>query len=75
MTTLLAKRAVARKVGVNERSIDRYADDPKYQHLNFPRPAEINNRRFWVEAEVEAWLQESIAVRTAAPRSSESAAA
>ena len=57
MTTLLPKRAVAKKIGVNERSVDRYADDPRYEHLEFPKPTEVNGRRFWDEAHIETWIQ------------------
>jgi len=63
MTTLVPKRGAARKIGVNERSVDRYTDDPNYAHLNFPKPTEINGRRFWVEDEIERWIQERIRVR------------
>ena len=65
MTTLLPKRGVARKIGVNERSVDRYTDDPTYARLNFPRPAEINGRRFWIEDEIESWVQQAIRARDA----------
>jgi predicted DNA-binding transcriptional regulator AlpA len=63
MTVLLPKRASAKRCGINERSVVRYAEDERYSHLNFPKPTIINGRRFWVEAEIEAWVQARIAER------------
>jgi predicted DNA-binding transcriptional regulator AlpA len=41
----------------------RYAEDERYSHLSFPKPTIINGRRFWVEAEIEAWVQARVAER------------
>jgi predicted DNA-binding transcriptional regulator AlpA len=46
-TALLAKR-----FGVSIRTIERWLDS---ETLNFPRPVTINRRRYWIEAEIEAW--------------------
>jgi predicted DNA-binding transcriptional regulator AlpA len=41
--------------GVNVRTIDRWARDPKYSKLDFPQPLKIGRRPLWDEAELEAW--------------------
>ena len=40
--------------GVSDMSLWRWGHDPK---LNFPKPTNIRNRRYWREFELLAWLE------------------
>jgi predicted DNA-binding transcriptional regulator AlpA len=48
----LQTRDLCARYGVSDRSIDRWLAD---ERLNFPRPMRINGRRFWSEADVDAF--------------------
>lgn len=59
------KRQVAEKCGGKALcTIDRWANDPRYAHLNFPKPFRIgDNSAVWDEHEIDAWLAERAATR------------
>ena len=45
-------------------TVDRWADDPSYAHLNFPKKVHLGaNSVGFVEAEVTAWLEARAALR------------
>jgi predicted DNA-binding transcriptional regulator AlpA len=51
-TRMLGIRAVMERYGVSDRSIDRWTANPD---LGFPKPTYILRRRFWPEAELDAF--------------------
>lgn len=40
--------------GVSRMTLHRWLNNPD---LNFPRPAYVNNRRYWRRSEIVAWLE------------------
>jgi len=60
---LLPARKVQERFDVVDRTLDRWVSDPR---LQFPRPVVINRRRYFVEAEIEAFEQRRRAEATAA---------
>ena len=65
MTKLLSKKQVRERVGFSFAHIQRMTSDPEYARFRFPRPCHIGFRVFWVEQEIEDWLQTQLAKRTA----------
>jgi DNA-binding transcriptional MerR regulator len=57
-TDLLPDPEVARRYGVNPRTLFRWDDQPA---LNFPRPIRINNRKYRRLHELESWERERVA--------------
>jgi predicted DNA-binding transcriptional regulator AlpA len=51
---LTAKQICNRFGGISEMALWRWLQDP---NLAFPKPFMINSRRYWVEAEIDAWLE------------------
>lgn len=51
-TDLLPRRLVAERYNVTTRTVCRWENDPD---LGFPRPIEINTRRYYRAAELTAW--------------------
>lgn len=52
------KLAVAHKCGGKSRAtIDRWANNPRYAHLGFPKPFRISGSTVWDEADVDRWLE------------------
>jgi hypothetical protein len=51
-TRRLPTRQVCARYFVSDRTIDRWTADPK---LKFPQPQWINGRRYWDEAELDAF--------------------
>ena len=48
-------------------TVDRWADDPRYAHLNFPKKVRLGDGSVgFVEAEVDAWLEARAALRDSA---------
>lgn len=58
MSRFLSKKAVREKVGLSNATIDRMEKDGR-----FPKRVTIGFRVFWVEAEIEAWMQLRIIAR------------
>lgn len=56
MEDKLITTSVVRKLcgGISETSLSRRLNRPE---LKFPRPRYVGARRYWVEAEVTAWLR------------------
>jgi predicted DNA-binding transcriptional regulator AlpA len=48
----LPTRAVMSRYGVSDRTVDRWVADP---NLKFPKPIYIQRRRYWDEAELDAF--------------------
>lgn len=36
----------------------RLCNDPKYQHLKFPKPIKIMNRNYWKQSQIVGWISE-----------------
>jgi prophage regulatory protein len=54
---MLRKANTAKKCGVVTRTIDRWAFEPAYAHLNFPKPIQLGpNSVAWFEHEIDEWL-------------------
>lgn len=50
---LIPARLVWKRFNISDRTLDRWLNRPE---LGFPRPAAvINGRRYWDEAELDAW--------------------
>ncbi len=62
---ILRRSATAERCGnVALITVDRWADDPRYAHLNFPKKVHLgDNSCGFVEAEVDAWLEARAAER------------
>jgi prophage regulatory protein len=55
--TILRKGKTAAKCGVVPRTIDRWASNPKYAHLGFPKPVKLGDNSIgFFEHEIESWL-------------------
>ena len=64
---ILRPKATAVKCGVVPITIRRWATDPKYARMNFPKPVELGeNSVGFVEAEIDAWLEARAAEREVA---------
>ncbi len=54
---ILRRKATAKKIGVTTVTIDRWSSDPKYAHLNFPKPIPLgDNSVGHIEEELDEWL-------------------
>ena len=61
---IIRPKATAVKCGVAPITIHRWATDPKYEHLNFPKKIRLSeNSVGFIEAEVEAFLESRAAKR------------
>ena len=59
--------ATARKCGVNRMTVYRWATQPEYAHMGFPKPVTLGaNSVGFIEAEVDAWLETQAAKRDGA---------
>jgi prophage regulatory protein len=57
-----------RKCGVNRMTLYRWATQPAYSHMNFPKPVTLGaNSVGFVESEIDDWLAARAADRDAAP--------
>ncbi len=64
---ILRPKATAVKCGVVPITIRRWATDPKYAHMNFPKPISLGkNSVGFVESEVDGWLEARAAERAVA---------
>ena len=64
---VIRPKATALKCGVTPITIRRWAHDPKFAHLNFPKPISLgDNSRGYIEAEVDEFLAERAAARDVA---------
>ncbi len=61
---VLRPKAMAQKCGVTPITIHRWAHDPKYAHMNFPKPIPLgDNSVGYSEEEADDWLAEQAAKR------------
>ena len=61
---VIRPKATAIKCGVAPITIHRWATDPKYSHLNFPKPIPLGeNSVGYIEEEVDAFLEAQAAKR------------
>jgi predicted DNA-binding transcriptional regulator AlpA len=51
---IISKATTAATVNSSEATVDRWRKDPA---MGFPVPLNINNRCFWYEDEVQAWIE------------------
>ena len=64
---ILRRKATAVKCGVAPITVDRWAHDPKYAHMNFPKPIPLGeNSVGYIEDEIDAFLTERAAMRDSA---------
>ncbi len=64
---ILRPKATAVKCGVAPITIHRWASDPKYAHMDFPKPIRLgDNSVGYIEEEVDAFLAEQAAKRDSA---------
>jgi predicted DNA-binding transcriptional regulator AlpA len=61
---ILRKKTTAERLDVSIRTIDRWARDPKYTHMGFPKlvPLGTNSVGF-LEHEVDAFLEQRVELR------------
>ena len=63
---IIRRKPAAKKVGVEPITVDRWSHDPKYAHLNFPKPIPLgDNSVGYVEEEIDEWLAARAAARAA----------
>ena len=63
---IIRRKATAKKVGVTTVTVDRWSNDPKYAHLNFPKPIPLgDNSVGHIEEEIDDWLAKQAAKREA----------
>ena len=61
---MLRKGTLAAKLQVVPRTVDRWSSDPKYAHLNFPKPIPLGDHSIaWFENEIDEWLIRRAAMR------------
>ena len=61
---VIRRSGVADKCGNSGSTIDRWSNDPRFEHLDFPKPFKLgDNTTVWDEAEVDAWLEARAAER------------
>ena len=73
---ILRKPPAAARVGVTPRTLERWATDPAYAHLGFPKLVKIGpNCSGFVEEELDAWLRQRMALRDAPEKDVSGAAA
>ena len=54
---ILRKSAAARKLGVHPSTPVRWATDPRYAHMGFPKPIALGDCSVgFVESEIDAWI-------------------
>jgi prophage regulatory protein len=64
---ILRYRDAARKVAVSRMTVYRWATQPEYADMKFPKPMDLgNNSVGFVEAEIDAWLEARAAEREVA---------
>ena len=64
---ILRPKATAAKCGVTPITIHRWASDPKYTHMGFPKPIRLgDNSVGYIEDEVDSFLAERVAKRDGA---------
>ena len=64
---ILRPKATAVKCGVAPITVHRWATDPKYAHMGFPKPIRLgDNSVGYIEKEVDAFLAEQAAKRDSA---------
>ena len=60
-TQWMRQTDVAKHLRVSLMTIHRYLNDPKYTHLNFPKPtAVIVDRSYWDRADIDAWMRSRV---------------
>lgn len=52
MPSYVSAKQLAEKFGRSTRTIDRWSEDPQ---SGFPYPFKINNRKYWLAEEIEAF--------------------
>ncbi len=62
---ILNKRVVGERVGnKSTRTIERWANDPEYEHLDFPKPVQLgDNSVGFLEEEIDEWIARRAAMR------------
>ena len=61
---ILRRKATAVKCGVAPITVDRWSHDPKYTHMNFPKPIPLGeNSVGYIEEEIDDFLASRAAKR------------
>ena len=64
---ILRYKTAAVKCDVSQITIRRWATQPEYAHMGFPKPVSLGDSSVgFVEAEVDAWLEDRAAGRAVA---------
>ena len=70
MRRILRKKTTAQLLDVSTRTVDRWATDPSYSHMNFPKPVPLGeNSVGFLESEIDAWIKDRVALRGDADQS------
>ena len=63
---ILRKKTVAERVGTSIRTNDRWSNDPKYNHLDFPKQVSLGeNSVGYIEDEIDDWIAWRASMREA----------
>jgi predicted DNA-binding transcriptional regulator AlpA len=64
MQKLISKKTICERTSLSRATIDRYANDPAYAHLGFPKGAKVGGfRKVWSETEITSWIEAQLAKR------------
>ena len=63
---LIPDPQVLRELGISDVTLWRWDNDPKYQHIEFPKPVRLGKRKYRDEAELAAWRHKRLSQREAA---------
>jgi hypothetical protein len=56
----LALAKTAKYLDVSTMSVTRYANDPAYVHLNFPKASVVVDRCYWNRSDLDAWMRSRV---------------
>jgi predicted DNA-binding transcriptional regulator AlpA len=59
----LSKKQVRDRIGLSLAHIDRMETETEYAHLGFPKRVRVGFRVFWLDEEIESFMQARIAER------------
>jgi predicted DNA-binding transcriptional regulator AlpA len=64
MKKLISKKTICELTSLSRATIDRYANDPAYAHVGFPRGIKVGGfRKVWDAGEVADWIDAQLAKR------------
>lgn len=63
---LIADPQVLKDLNISDVTLWRWDNDPKYKHIEFPKPVRLGKRKYRDEVELAAWRQKRLSEREAA---------